>query len=290
MDTPRALPLITVENDGVFIVHEDTLNFLKKQNNPIGIVSVVGLYRTGKSYLLNLLTGGGSSGFSVGSTVNACTKGIWIWSQPSYDAEKNMYVYFMDTEGLGSTSRSSTHDSRIFAIAMLLSSYFIYNSRGVIDGQALEDLSLVASLTHVIQAKSSGDRNTGDAVGSNTSATNFFPMFVWVLRDFTLKLEDDKGKKINSNQYLEQCLKPQTGFSEAIASKNQIRQLITDSFRERECVTLVRPAEDENVMSDIYLCACLFVCVALSAVLLCRVVCTIGTKYKIVMVSYICLL
>jgi hypothetical protein len=56
--------------------------------------------------------------------------GIWIWSEPSYDPEKNIYVYYMDTEGLGSTSRSSTHDSRIFALALLLSSYFIYNSRG----------------------------------------------------------------------------------------------------------------------------------------------------------------
>ena len=120
METPRALPLITVENDGQFIVHEETLNLLKKQTNPIGIVGVAGLYRTGKSYLMNLLTGGGTSGFAVGSTVNACTKGIWIWSEPTYDAEKNLHVYYMDTEGLGSTSRSSTHDSRIFAIALFI--------------------------------------------------------------------------------------------------------------------------------------------------------------------------
>lgn len=246
MEVPRALPLITVDSEGQFIVHQETLSILKKQTNPIGVVGVAGLYRTGKSYLLNLLTGGGNSGFAVGSTVNACTKGIWIWSQPSFDTEKNIYVYYMDTEGLGSTSRSSTHDSRIFAIALLLSSYFIYNSRGVIDGQALEDLSLVASLTHVIQSKSSGE--TDENASSTTNS--FFPIFVWVLRDFTLKLEDEKGKKINSNQYLENCLKPQTGFSDAIASKNQIRRLVTDSFRERECVTLVRPAEDENV-SDV---------------------------------------
>jgi len=223
---------------------------MQQQSNSIGVVGVAGLYRTGKSYLLNLLTGCGS-GFEVGSTVNACTKGIWIWSEPTYNAEKNIYVYYMDTEGLGSTTRTSTHDSRIFALTLLLSSYFIYNSRGVIDGQALEDLSLVASLTNVIQSKSSGavsDSNSGIGGASHDS---YFPIFVWVLRDFTLKLEDDKGKKINSNQYLENCLKPQSGFSEAIATKNQIRRLITDSFRERECVTLVRPAEDENVLRNL---------------------------------------
>lgn len=159
----------------------------------------------------------------------------------------------MDTEGLGSTSRSSTHDSRIFALALLLSSYFIYNSRGVIDGQALEDLSLVASLTQVIQSKSSrGSANSGNLDDdSSNSTTQAFPIFVWVLRDFTLKLEDDQGKKISSNQYLEHCLKPQAGFSDAITSKNQIRRLISESFRERECVTFVRPAEDEAVLRNL---------------------------------------
>ena len=94
---------------------------------------MAGLYRTGKSYLLNLLTKSTATekgGFAVGSTVNACTKGIWIWSEPAYDEEKDIYVYYMDTEGLGSTSRSETHDSRIFALSILLSSFFIYNSRG----------------------------------------------------------------------------------------------------------------------------------------------------------------
>lgn len=74
------LPLITVENDTHFIVHEDTLQLLKKQINPIGIIGVAGLYRTGKSYLLNLLTGNTTSGFAVGSTINACTKGYLFYS------------------------------------------------------------------------------------------------------------------------------------------------------------------------------------------------------------------
>lgn len=69
------MPLITVENDIQFHVHEETIAFLKKQTHPIGVVGVAGLYRTGKSYLLNLLTGNYSSGFAVGSTINACTKG-----------------------------------------------------------------------------------------------------------------------------------------------------------------------------------------------------------------------
>jgi hypothetical protein len=116
-----------------------------------------------------------SLGFEIGSTINACTKGIWILDPPSFDEEKHLTVVYMDTEGLGSTTRTSTHDSRIFALALLLSSEFIYNSRGVINAQAIEDLSLVANLSQMIQMRSHGS-NEGPELAQ------LFPHFVWVVR------------------------------------------------------------------------------------------------------------
>ena len=41
---------------------------------PIGVVGVAGMYRTGKSYLLNQMLLNRSDGFGVGPTVNPCTK------------------------------------------------------------------------------------------------------------------------------------------------------------------------------------------------------------------------
>lgn len=46
-------------------------------------------------------------------------------------------------------------DSRIFSLAILLSSYLIYNSVGSIDETAIENLSLVVNLSKNIQIKSS---------------------------------------------------------------------------------------------------------------------------------------
>lgn len=62
----------------------------------------------------------------------------------------------MDTEGLGALDEDSNHDVRIFSLAILLSSYFIYNSMGSIDENALSQLSLVINLTKNIQVKSGG--------------------------------------------------------------------------------------------------------------------------------------
>jgi hypothetical protein len=47
---------------------------MNKKCNNFGIISVVGNYRTGKSYLLNRVILDKNNGFDVGSTVNACTK------------------------------------------------------------------------------------------------------------------------------------------------------------------------------------------------------------------------
>jgi hypothetical protein len=43
----------------------------------------------------------------------------------------------VDTEGIGGLDEDNNHDMRIFTLAILLSSYFLYNSMGSIDENAL---------------------------------------------------------------------------------------------------------------------------------------------------------
>lgn len=59
--------------------------------------------------------------------MNSCTQGIWIWGKPVYVKESNTSLLFIDTEGSGSTDRNDTHDSKIFALVVLICSYLIYN-------------------------------------------------------------------------------------------------------------------------------------------------------------------
>jgi hypothetical protein len=85
----------------------------------------------GKSYILNQLAGK-DTGFGVGSSVQACTKGIWLWGAPIQNKTSAPgapeYVLLLDTEGLQSLSQTEGHDAKIFCLAILLSSFFIYNS------------------------------------------------------------------------------------------------------------------------------------------------------------------
>ena len=71
----------------------------------------------------------------------------------------------------------------------------------------------------------------------------YFPSFLWVVRDFSLRLLNLDGEAISSKEYLEQSLAIQRGFTESIEHKNRIRRLITQVFPDRDCFTLVRPVE-----------------------------------------------
>jgi len=68
-----------------------------------------------------------------------------------------MHAILIDSEGLGSCNRDQVIDIKIFSLAVLLSSYFIFNCMNAIDENALESLSLVCNLSkHIhINAKPS---------------------------------------------------------------------------------------------------------------------------------------
>jgi hypothetical protein len=57
-----------------FVLTEEAIDILKNIDGPIGLVAVAGMYRTGKSYLLNRMLLNRSNGFGVGPSINPCTK------------------------------------------------------------------------------------------------------------------------------------------------------------------------------------------------------------------------
>ena len=229
-------------------------------NAPARVLCVAGTYRTGKSYLLSRLQeaiaadrffqGGQMNGndppsscsnfetFSVGSTTEACTRGIWVWSHVNARGELTV---LLDTEGLASVDNDETWDAKIFSLGILLCSYFLYNSVGVVDEAAIDRLFLVGELTkHIALSGSSASSSS-----NNTDLAHFFPPFMWVLRDFSLRLERE-GREITPKEYLDDALGERPGNSARIRSRNEIRRAFRTLFRDRSCVTLVRPVHEEE--------------------------------------------
>lgn len=145
------------------------------------------MYRTGKSYLLNRVlinVPADQQGFGVGPTINPCTKGLWMWGQPltGYtESGEKVNVLVLDTEGMGGMDEDNNHDMRIFTLSLLLSSYFVYNSMGSIDENALSSLSFVTQISRHIAG-----RMSNSAHASEDDISQFMPKFMWVVRDFSL--------------------------------------------------------------------------------------------------------
>ena len=125
-----------------------------------------------------------------------------MWSDPiiinNSFSPKEFPVFFIDTEGLGAYDEEVNHDSKIFLIAILISSLFIFNSFGAIDEQAISNLSFVLNLSKIIKFKNNIRFDENEKIFEN-----FCPSFLWLLRDFSLRLEDKDGNPITQKQYLE---------------------------------------------------------------------------------------
>ena len=235
-------PIQLIDFSRGFQINPKAIEFLKSIKEEIVIVSVVGKARTGKSYLMNLLLdliGKGTSGFQVASSLQSCTKGIWLWGTPKNSLNGNAKIIFLDSEGTSSTDKSTrTYDSRIFALVVLISSLFLYNTYSNIDEHGINELSLAAHLSNSI--------TTNSNINKDELLTELSPKFIWIIRDFILeKVHPETGEEITSKEYLELCLKNKRAGKNS-NDNNVIRQNIIKFFPERDCVTLIRPVDSEE--------------------------------------------
>ncbi|XP_001085311.3 guanylate-binding protein 1 [Macaca fascicularis] len=236
-------PMCLIENtNGRLMANPEALKILSAITQPVVVVAIVGLYRTGKSYLMNKLAGK-KKGFSLGSTVQSHTKGIWMWCVP-HPKKPGHVLVLLDTEGLGDVEKGDNqNDSWIFALAILLSSTFVYNSMGTINQQAMDQLHYVTELTHRIRSKSSPDENENE---DSADFVSFFPDFVWTLRDFSLDLEAD-GQPITADEYLTYSLKLKQGTSEKDKNFNLPRLCIRKFFPKKKCFVFDRPVHRKKL-------------------------------------------
>ncbi|XP_008152924.1 guanylate-binding protein 6-like [Eptesicus fuscus] len=240
-------PICLVENSNEQLsVNKEALEILDQISQPVVVVAIVGLYRTGKSYLMNRLAGQ-NHGFPLGSTVQSQTKGIWMWCVP-HPNKPDCTLVLLDTEGLGDVEKGDPkNDSWIFALAVLLCSSFVYNSLGTINHQALEQLHYVTELTELIRAKSSP---TPDGVDDSVEFVSFFPDFIWTVRDFTLELKLN-GHPITEDEYLENALKLIPGLNPKAQISNLPRECIQHFFPKRKCFVFDRPINNKELLANI---------------------------------------
>ncbi|GKU93029.1 hypothetical protein SLEP1_g6667 [Rubroshorea leprosula] len=242
-DHARPMRFVYRDENGVFKMNPEATDVLRRVKGPIAVVSVCGPACKGKSFLLNHLLGKISK-FQVAPSHRQFTEGIWMWSAPVKQTALDGTEYsllLLDMEGIDSCDQMDLYRTQIFSSVILLSSLLIYNQIGSINETALDHLSIVAELTKLIHVDESGGRTTLCELGPFSLP----PIFVWLLRDFYLDLNQGK-EKITPRDYLEQKLRPLPGDGNDLAVKNQIRESIRALFTDRECFGLGFPFNNGN--------------------------------------------
>lgn len=118
-------------------VVDEAIQLLNKIKKPVAVLSITGLYRSGKSYILSRILGS-QDVFPIGHTMNAKTFGIWMAT--SVLECDDFSIVLLDSEGIDAANSSEECDIRILVLTVLLSSLFIYNSLSVPRKQDLDKM------------------------------------------------------------------------------------------------------------------------------------------------------
>jgi hypothetical protein len=219
-----------------WFVHEEAISILANLSTgkPLRVIAVAGPLRSGKSFIMNRLAGK-SDGFEIGPSVVGCTRGIWGWM-----AQEDLLL--IDTEGMYDPDRQDKQlDLQLFVAAVLLSSLLVYNTKGVIDEKAIEQLNFVSQLSKKIIVSKSITR-VNDVYDK---MKDIFPKLVWLLRDFHFDLSDYDH---DSDKYLMNSLRDIEDRTDPL---NIVRRAILDFFPTHHCLTMSSPLLDSEMLQRI---------------------------------------
>jgi hypothetical protein len=231
-------------------IEEDALNIIKELKGQLAIIIIAGPYRSGKSFLISqvakfFLNKFGQNLFPVGHTDKPCTQGIWFLKDTPIKSKNNqdIHLIFMDTEGLESYD-NEMWDTKLFLISLLISTVFIYNTRGTLSQDVLSKLSIITDITNKIKYKFDEELCVEKFKEES-------PDFIWVIRDFFLH------QTKSADEALEEFLKIDESNNitnekkrNDAENRNQIRKNIKNYFNKQKCFYFSIPSQSNLTKLD----------------------------------------
>lgn len=172
LGNPKAVPLFTsLPNSSLELDMEALDRVLRAdhvKNKPVVVISVVGPFRKGKSFLLNFFIryfasqcrsnwlnscDGSLDGFSWRAGCERETTGILLWSEVFVVStnQGEVAVVLMDTQGTFDRESTMEESATIFALSTMLSSVQIYNLSQNIAEDDLQNLQQFSDYGRLVQ-------------------------------------------------------------------------------------------------------------------------------------------
>ena len=208
----------TDQRKNVFRLTDEARNFLRSVKMPVAAITVVGRYRSGKSYLLNNLAGlecrakhllprdlHPCHNFSVSQVDAGETTGMRAYplflppgtklpdQWPARLSRHGACLLLVDSQGFEDVQvpGGANRDAKILSVALLISSLLIVNvmtSGGAIMRDDLENLGMVTQVTNEMAV---GDIPKGSDLSSKELLHNVFPDLLWLARNVNIHFEEE---------------------------------------------------------------------------------------------------
>eukprot|EP01084_Bolivina_argentea_P033527 61990_1 len=234
------------QNRNTLKIHQPAIEFIRNISAKIATISISGPARQGKSLVAGELYAPKHipCPFDLGHTMDACTYGVWVSAKPiKHPHEQDTVILIFDCEGTGYHQAKKQHDMQLMIITLLLSSYFIYNTIGTFDADALDELEFVTELTDCIKVKPNDEDGNG--------LEYILPKFMWLLRDSHLEATIN-GKTVPVKEYFtKKVLKYERGKSKDVQRRQTIRSIFMETFTSYDAFKLPHPHSDTNVLKTL---------------------------------------
>lgn len=224
------------------VVNEENLKYLHQIHAPIVVVSVVGPFHSGKSFLMNQLMLK-KAGFGVGPSVKPTTMGIWMWGKPVVmigpHISEPINVIFLDTEGFAANNVSENYDAKIFAVTTLLSSHLLFNTVKIINQADIDYLEVLSRQTQLFALRSQMSKSKW--LESLNEDLLDFPPLTWVVQDFVQATESGESP----SQWLRRLMSTHT------RENDEYKISLLDIFKQVDCHTLFLPATKKALLQNL---------------------------------------
>jgi atlastin len=262
---PKPIQIVSIgteEDQYAFSFHKENFNKIMSKIPPgwkVSVVSVVGAFRTGKSFLLSWFlrylnnlkepevssnstkwyaqyNSLGNDGFDWRGGSERNTTGIWLWSEPHFVKKKSgehLAILLVDTQGMFDHETTMALTASIFGLSTLLSSYQIYNVDKRIQEDNLQQLALFSEYARM--AMSTHDDDGDESLAETTKPFQHIELLVRDWQNFEEE-NDCTEMQREMEQYLDKVIAERDA-----KDLQETRQQIVACFDKITCFGLVHP-------------------------------------------------
>ena len=285
-DIPSARQIVsigTASDAYAFTFHESELNEILAKipaGWKVSVVSVVGAFRTGKSFLLswflrylemtkcvNILSDGGGNSekkwyqrvqrlnqhegsFDWRGGKERNTTGMWMWSEPYFlprggrdDDGETIAVLLVDTQGMFDHETTVGLTAAIFGLSTLLSSYQIYNVDKRVQEDNLQQLALFSEYGRMAleaEAKTLGKGKEEGEKGKEEKGKEPFQKIEFLVRDWQ-NFDTEDESDINGMEAEMASYLDHVLAERAASDLKETRDQIHSCFEEVSCFMMTHP-------------------------------------------------